>query len=71
METLIINIPDKKSDLVKQILTELGVTMQQLDKETLSDHKKKLLQVSVWSDDDIKPIEEASKHFENFKPQQW
>ena len=28
METLIINIPDKKSALVKQILMELGVTIK-------------------------------------------
>jgi ABC-type uncharacterized transport system involved in gliding motility auxiliary subunit len=27
METLVINIPDKKSDLVKQLLKELGVTI--------------------------------------------
>jgi len=28
METLIINIPDKKSALVKQLLKELGVTIK-------------------------------------------
>lgn len=28
METLIINIPEKKSAVVKQILKELGVTIQ-------------------------------------------
>ena len=28
METLIINVPDKKSTLVKQLLKELGVTIQ-------------------------------------------
>lgn len=28
METLIINIPEKKSAIVKQLLKELGVTMQ-------------------------------------------
>jgi len=29
METLIINIPDKKSALVKQLLKELGVTINE------------------------------------------
>ena len=71
METLIINIPNKKLELVKQILTGLGVTIQQPEKEELSDYKKNLLKVSVWTDDAIKPIEEASKGFESFKPQQW
>ncbi|HAL82196.1 MAG TPA: hypothetical protein DCO83_08145 [Mucilaginibacter sp.] len=28
METLIINVPEKKSTLVKQLLKELGVTIQ-------------------------------------------
>ncbi|QDW26355.1 hypothetical protein FFJ24_016645 [Pedobacter sp. KBS0701] len=28
METLIINIPEKKSELVKQLLRELGVTFK-------------------------------------------
>lgn len=28
METLVINVPDKKSALVKQILQELGVTIK-------------------------------------------
>lgn len=28
METLIINIPEKKSELVKQLLKELGVTFK-------------------------------------------
>jgi hypothetical protein len=28
METLIINIPERKSAIVKQLLKELGVTMQ-------------------------------------------
>jgi len=28
METLIINIPEKKSELVKQLLKELGVTFR-------------------------------------------
>ncbi len=42
METLIINIPDKKSTLVKQILKELGVTITSESKDKLkpSDYVK-------------------------------
>ena len=44
METLIINIPDKKSVLVKQILKGLGVTIKSEAKDQLkaSDHAKSI-----------------------------
>jgi hypothetical protein len=34
METLIINVPEKKSTLVKQLLKELGVTIENKTKAT-------------------------------------
>lgn len=54
METLIINIPEKKSTLVKQILKGLGVTIHPTSKTGVSGYKQKLANVSVWTDDDIK-----------------
>ena len=39
METLIIHIPYEKVDLVKQLLTALGVTFHYPEEETLSDNK--------------------------------
>jgi len=71
METLIINVPEKKSTLVKQILKGLGVSIQTAGKTSLSGYKKKLAGVSVWTDDDLKVFEESKKAFENLKPQQW
>jgi len=71
METLIINIPEKKSALVRQMLKDMGVTIQQAGKKDISGYKQKLTQVSVWSDDDLKVFEESKKAFENLKPQQW
>ena len=71
METLIINIPDKKSILVKQILEGLGVTIQQTGKSALSNYKQKLANVSTWTDDDLKVFEEGKKAFENLNPEQW
>ena len=71
METLIINIPEKKSTLVKQILKGLGVTIQQTGKTNVSAYKEKLANVSTWTDDDLKVFEESKKAFENLKPQQW
>jgi hypothetical protein len=59
METLIINIPDEKSVLVKQRLKGLGVTVQQTSKTTPSAYKQKLAKVSTWTDDDLKVFEES------------
>lgn len=71
MERLTINIPKTKSSLVKQILKELGVIIQPEKQVNISDFRKKLANVSVWSDDDLKVFEESKTAFENLKPQQW
>jgi hypothetical protein len=71
METLIINVPENKSALVKAVLKELGVTIQELPKKNLSAYKQKIAKIPVWADEDIKPIEEARKGFECFKPIEW
>ncbi len=71
MERLTINIPEEKSFLVKQILKELGVIIQPDKKVNKSDVRKKLANISVWSDEDIKGIIESKTAFENLKPQQW
>lgn len=71
METLIINIPDKKSTLVKQILKGLGVTIQENNQTKESAYRKKLLKVSTWEDEDLKNFEDSRKSFENLSPQQW
>lgn len=71
MERLTINIPEEKSSLEKQIWKELGVIIQPEKKVNLSDLRKRLANVSVWSDEDLKVFEESKTAFENLKPQQW
>lgn len=70
METLIINIPDKKSKLVKQILKGLGVTIQEKHFSNTS-YKDKIQHVSVWTEDDLKSFENAKNSFESLNPAQW
>ncbi|MRX45652.1 hypothetical protein [Pedobacter puniceum] len=70
MERLIINIPETKSTLVKQILKELGVVIQAEQKISQSDFKKNLTNVSVWSDEDLKVFDDTKSAFDNLKPQQ-
>jgi hypothetical protein len=70
METLVINIPDKKSKLVKQILKGLGVTIQ--EKHFVNtNYKDKIQQVSIWGDNDMKSFEDVKKSFESLNPAQW
>jgi hypothetical protein len=71
MERLIINIPETKSTLVKQILRELGVVIQTEQQISQSEFKKDLKNVSVWSDEDLKVFDDTKSAFENLKPQQW
>lgn len=70
MEKLIIHVPTSKSQLVKQLLKELGVAVEQekIDKEA---HLKEIANMPVWSDEDLKPIEKARSHFDSLKPAQW
>jgi cysteine synthase len=65
METLIINIPDKKSTLVKQILRGLGVTIQ--EKHTHSNYKDKLAKVTTWNEEDLKSFNDAKKSFNSLQ----
>ncbi|AYL96554.1 hypothetical protein [Mucilaginibacter celer] len=65
METLVINIPDNKSVVVKQILKELGVTIQQESHSSVSNYRERLSQVSEWSEEDLKVFDETKKAFES------
>ncbi len=71
MEKLIINVPEEKSILVKQILKELGVIIQQESISNIASYKQKLLNISIWSDEDVQIFEERKNAFEGLKPQQW
>lgn len=70
MEKLIINVPESKSALIKAVLKELGVTIEQekMDKEA---HLKEIANMPIWSDEDLKPMEDAREAFNSLKPAQW
>lgn len=62
MERLTINIPETKIALVKQILTELGVTRVTISVDTKPDnstYRNKLAKIAVWSDNDLKFFEKS------------
>ena len=63
METLTINIPDKKSALVKQILRGVGVIIQDKKVADNLSYQDKITKISVWEDEDIKSFDEAKNSF--------
>jgi len=71
MEKLTINIPDKKIALVKQVLQGLGINIPGAPAMPRKDYKKKISQVSVWSEEDIKVLEEGKNAFNSLKAEQW
>lgn len=66
METLIINIPDKKSALVKQILKELGVTIKSETKNQTkpSDYAKSINISKKDAEQMLKDISESRNEWE-------
>ncbi|MFN0293104.1 hypothetical protein [Pedobacter helvus] len=71
MQRLTINIPNNKTDLVKQILKGLGVNIEKETMTSTSDYRAKLKKVSVWSENDLKGFEEGKNAFDSLQPQQW
>lgn len=70
MEKLIINVPEEKSQLVKELLKELGVTIEH-EKMDMEAYRKDLAQVSTWSDEDLKVFEQNVQHFNSISPPKW
>ncbi len=56
METLIISIPEKKSTLVKQMLKDMGVTIQQTDRLNMTAYKQKIPKASTPTNDDTSTV---------------
>ena len=67
MEKLIIYVPERKSAQVKELLKELGVTIEK-EKMDMEAHLKEIANMPVWTDEDLKPIEEAREAFNSLKP---
>jgi hypothetical protein len=71
MEKLVINIPDGKSGIVKQVLQGLGVYPSGHKAPVKGEYKKRLLHISTWSDEELKTIEDGGKSFNDLKAEEW
>lgn len=71
MQKLTINIPQNKTELVKQLLKGLGINFELESTSSLSNYKEKLLKVSIWSDSDLEGFEKGKSAVNSLKPEQW
>jgi hypothetical protein len=55
--------PKNKSKLVKQLLKELGVIIISESKADIAARKERLLNVSVWTEEDLKVFDENKRVF--------
>ena len=71
MERLIINIPEKKSALVKKMLEGFGVSFQGSARPAPSGYREKISKVSTWTAEETTVFEETKKAFDSLKPHSW
>ena len=71
METLVITIPDAKSTIVKKVLHSMGVLLPGQVSPEKGDYKKRLLNVSVWSEEDLKTVADSGHSFNDLKAEEW
>lgn len=58
MKKLVINVPESKVTLVKQVLKGLGVIIDEKKTKT-STYRENLTKVSTWSEEDIAVVEKS------------
>jgi hypothetical protein len=69
MEKLIIEVPDKKIHMVKQLLTAIGVKHRDYSKH--KKNKDDLKKVSVWTEEEIEAVEKVSKSLQSLQIKEW
>ncbi len=65
----LLNAFEKKE--VSDFIDFLFSKKKNADKQPPGNYKKKILSVSVWSDEDLKAFEENSKQFNQWRPETW
>lgn len=69
MEKLIIEVPEEKLQMVKDLLKAVGVKHSNFPKERIK--KDTLTKVSVWTEKDIEAIETVSKSMQSLSIREW
>ncbi len=69
MEKLVIEVPNEKIQMVKDLLKAIGVAYRSDPKERIN--KDALTKVSVWTKKDTDAIEEVSKSMQSLSIREW
>jgi site-specific recombinase XerD len=65
------NLLDSFSQREVSDFIEFLITKKKASNATLKEYKKKILQISVWSEDDVKEFEQNITQFSQWKAQEW
>jgi hypothetical protein len=68
---LIQEASDSPISTVKRKLREIGIHLQQTNLQDRKANQERLLKISVWTEEDIKLIEETRQSFGAIKPAEW
>ena len=56
---------------VKRKLREIGIHLQQTSPQDRKANQERLLKISVWTEEDVKLMEETRQSFGALKPAEW
>lgn len=62
---------DKSMPTVKRKLKELGMHLQQTSLQDRKANQERLLKISVWSEEEVKIIEDTRQLFGSINPAEW
>lgn len=71
MERITINIPDSQSEEIKSFLKSKGIVVVSPKSLNIEAYQKKIANIGVWTDEDLKLFDENRKLLDNFNPQEW
>ncbi|QBQ40281.1 hypothetical protein [Sphingobacterium psychroaquaticum] len=71
MDKLILNIPKKKSTLIKKFLNDQGISYSKEDEFNSNKYKQKLKKISTWSKQDLEILKKVSGTITGIKIPKW
>jgi len=71
MERITINIPDSQSEEIKSFLKSRGIAVDNPKSLNIEVYRKKIANIGVWTDEDLKVFDDNRKVLDNFNPPEW
>ena len=71
MQRITIDIPDSQSEEIKSFLKSRGIAVDSPKSFNIEAYRKKIANIGVWTDEDIKVFDDNRKVLDIFNPQEW